>query len=165
MRDERMGGGSAAGDERRHEDVPVLGPVARRRWQRAVWMGAGGAALATGVVGIFLPLLPTTPLVILAAFCFSRGCLRCERWLLGHPRFGPMVRDWRRHHVIPLRAKQIATAMMAGSSLWAWFAMPVSIRWLPAVACAAVAWWMWRQPSRARAAGRAAAGASADGER
>ncbi len=132
--------------------VPILGPVARPRWQRALWMTAGALALATGIVGAFLPLLPTTPLVILAAFCFSRGCLRCERWLLDHPRFGPMVRDWRRERVIPLRAKQIATAMMAASSLWAWFAMPAAIRWLPAAVCAAVAWWMWRQPSRPRAA-------------
>ena len=109
-------------------DVPVLGPVPRAWWRRAAWLGAGAAALAVGIVGIFLPLLPTTPLVILAAFCFSRGCQRCERWLLAHPRFGPMVRDWRRDRVIPRRAKQVAIAMMTASSLWAWFAMPASIR-------------------------------------
>ncbi|MCU0930120.1 MAG: YbaN family protein [Burkholderiaceae bacterium] len=57
------------------DGVPILGPVPRPLWRRALWLGAGSLALAAGVVGIFLPLLPTTPLVILAAFCFSRGCL------------------------------------------------------------------------------------------
>lgn len=132
----------------RDDGVPILGPVPQPLWRRALWLGAGSLALAAGVVGIFLPLLPTTPLVILAAFCFSRGCLRCERWLLAHPRFGPMVRDWRRDRVIPLRAKQLAYVMMAVGSVWGWFAMPASIRWIPAVSCAAVAAWMWRQPSR-----------------
>jgi uncharacterized membrane protein YbaN (DUF454 family) len=128
-------------------EAAARGIAARPRWQRALWVAAGALALAVGIVGIFLPLLPTAPLVILAAFCFSRGCLRCERWLLAHPRFGPLVRDWRRFGVIPLRAKQFATVMMAASCLWAWFAMPTPIRWLPAAICAAVAAWMWRQPS------------------
>ena len=66
-------------------------------WWRALWLSAGLVALLLGVVGIFLPLLPTTPFVLLAAACFSRGSTRCERWLLSHRTFGPMVRDWRRH--------------------------------------------------------------------
>ena len=61
----------------------------RPRWQRVLWAAAGVLALVTGLVGIFVPLLPTTPFVLLAAFCFSRGSERCERWLLEHPRFGP----------------------------------------------------------------------------
>jgi uncharacterized membrane protein YbaN (DUF454 family) len=67
-------------------------------WLRAVWLLGGALALATGVVGIFLPLLPTTPFVLLAAFCFARGSPRWEAWLLAHPRFGPLVRDWRERH-------------------------------------------------------------------
>lgn len=116
-------------------------------WWRVFWLGAGALALAVGLVGVVLPLLPTTPLVILAAFCFARGCLRCERWLLAHPRFGPLVRDWRRHRVIPRRARRLAYPMMLLGSVWGWFAMPASIRWIPALTCAAVAAWMWRQPS------------------
>lgn len=119
----------------------------RPAWQRVLWLTAGTLALAAGVVGIFLPLLPTTPLVLLAAWCFSRGSRRWEAWLLGHPRFGPMVRDWRRHRAIPLRAKQMAFVMMAVSSAIAWWAMPASLGWLPAAICAAVAAWMWRLPT------------------
>jgi len=116
-------------------------------WQRAFWLLAGALALAAGLVGVFLPLLPTTPLVILSAFCFSRGCLRCERWLLTHPRLGPMVRDWRQHRVIPRRARQFAYPMMLLGSVWGWYAMPPPIRWIPALTCAVVAVWMSRQPS------------------
>ncbi|MCU0970058.1 MAG: YbaN family protein [Rubrivivax sp.] len=120
----------------------------RPPWQRALWSAAGGLALAAGVVGIFLPLLPTTPLVLLAAFCFSRGSARVERWLLDHPRFGPMIRDWRMTRAIPMRAKQLAWVMMAVGSAWSAWVLPSPWRWLPALVCTAVGVWMWRLPTR-----------------
>jgi hypothetical protein len=116
--------------------------------QRVEVAGAGGLALLTGMFGIVLPLLPTTPFVLLAAFCFARGSPRWERWLLRHPRFGPMVRAWRARRVIPLRAKQLAWTMMALGSAWSWWLLPSPWRWLPALICAAVALWMYRLPSR-----------------
>ena len=128
-------------------DVPPAG--SRPRWQRVLWLLAGACSLLAGIVGIFLPLLPTTPFVLLAAFCFSRGSQRCESWLLQHPRFGPMVRDWRANRAVPLRAKQLATVMMALGSAWAWWAMPPGIRWLPALVCAGVAAWLWSLPTAA----------------
>ena len=88
-----------------------------------------------------------TKFVLLAAFCFSRASTRCERWLVEHPRFGPMVRDWRANHAMPLRAKQLAWAMMAAGSLWAAWVLPARWAWLPALCCAAVALWMWRLPT------------------
>jgi len=105
-------------------------------------------ALATGVVGIVLPLLPTTPFVLLAAFCFARGSERYEHWLLTHPRFGPMVQDWRAHRAVPLRAKQLAWAMMVLSSAIAWWVLPAHVRWIPAASCAVVAAWLWSLPTR-----------------
>lgn len=118
----------------------------RPRWQRWLWIGAGALSFAIGLVGLFLPLLPTAPLVLLAAFCFSRGSRRCERWILDHPRFGPMVRDWRANRAIPRRAKQLATLMMAISSIGAWWLLPSPWRWVPGVCCAVVALWMWQLP-------------------
>ena len=119
----------------------------RPTWQRALWLAAGAVSLLLGFIGIFLPLLPTTPFVLLAAFCFSRGSQRCERWILQHPRFGPMVRDWREQRAVPLRAKQVAIGMMALGSAWAWWLMPAHLGWLPALMCAVVALWMWRLPT------------------
>jgi uncharacterized protein len=122
-------------------------PILRPRWQRALWLLAGACSLLTGIVGIFLPLLPTTPFVLLAAFCFSRDSLRCEAWLLNHPRFGPMVRDWRVNRAISLRAKQLASVMMVLGSAWAGWVLPARFAWLPALLCVAVATWMWRLPT------------------
>ncbi|HEX3141491.1 MAG TPA: YbaN family protein, partial [Rhizobacter sp.] len=101
----------------------------RTRWVRHLWLLAGALSLLVGVVGIVLPLVPTVPLVLLAAFCFSRGSERCEAWLLSHPRFGPMVRDWRETRAVPLRAKQLATVMMAASSVGTWWVIPSPWRW------------------------------------
>lgn len=126
-------------------DPPLPPPPA---WRRVLWLAAGGLALATGLVGIVLPLLPTTPFVLLAAFCFARGHPPLEAWLLAHPRFGPMVRNWRARRVIPLRAKQLAWTMMSLASLWALWVMPLRWGWLPGVCCLAVGVWMARLPSR-----------------
>lgn len=116
------------------------------RWRRLPWLIAGLISLVLGIVGIFVPLLPTTPFVLLAAACFSRGSSRCERWLVSHPRFGPMVREWRAHHAVPLRAKQFAIGMMAFGSVSAWLSLP-RLNWLPALCCTLVAIWMWRLPT------------------
>ena len=126
--------------------VPLITP--RSRWQRWIWLLCGFISLIMGVVGIVLPLLPTTPFVLLAAFCFSRGSERCDQWLLSHPRFGPMVRDWRTRRALSLRAKQLATAMMALSSVASWWLLPPPLRWLPGACCIGVAVWLWRLPTR-----------------
>ncbi|PXW96670.1 hypothetical protein C7444_106192 [Sphaerotilus hippei] len=123
--------------------------MASRRAQlvRGGWLVLGGVSLVLGFVGLFLPLLPTTPFVLLAAACFSRGSERCERWLLEHPRFGPSIRDWREHRALPLRAKQLAIVMMAVSCVAAALVM-TRLRWLPALVCLGVACWLWRLPTR-----------------
>ncbi|HLO94047.1 MAG TPA: YbaN family protein [Burkholderiaceae bacterium] len=122
----------------------------RPLWRRLVWGAAGLLSLGLGILGIFLPLLPTTPFVLLAAFCFSRSSRRCEAWLLGHPRFGPMIHDWRAHRAIPWRAKQLAWLMMSfGSAMAAW-RLPLAWCWVPAACCLAVGLWMWRLPTRER---------------
>ncbi|MEH0165009.1 YbaN family protein [Roseateles microcysteis] len=115
---------------------------------RVLWLLAGLAALVLGIVGIFVPLLPTTPFVLLAAFCFARASKRCEAWLLSHKTFGPMVRNWRARRAIPLRAKQLAWVMMTfGCAVAAW-RLPLAWSWLPAAICLCVAVWMYRLPSK-----------------
>ncbi len=117
------------------------------RSRRALWLCGGWLAMLLGIIGIFLPLLPTTPFVLFAAFCFSRGSERWEQWLVQHPRFGPMVQNWRARRAVPLRAKQLATVMMTLSSAWSWWVMPPAIGWIPAACCAVVATWLWSLPN------------------
>jgi uncharacterized membrane protein YbaN (DUF454 family) len=117
------------------------------QWQRYLWMIAGAISLLLGLIGVVLPLLPTTPFVLLSAACFARGSDRCECWLLDHPQFGPLIVDWRTHRAVPLRAKRLATGMMALSCLIAALFMP-RLQWLPAVCCSCVALWLWRLPTR-----------------
>jgi uncharacterized membrane protein YbaN (DUF454 family) len=75
---------------------------------RTTFLLMGHASLAVGFVGIFVPLLPTTPFVLLAAVCYSRGSERFHTWLLEHERFGPMIHSWREHRAISVRAKVAA---------------------------------------------------------
>lgn len=118
---------------------------ARRPW-RLLWMLAGFLSLGLGLIGIVTPVLPTVPFVLLAAWCFSKGSARWESWLLVHPRWGPMVKDWRARRAIPRRAKLLAVSMMACScAIAAWKAPPWAAG-LALLICASVALWMWRLP-------------------
>lgn len=69
-------------------------------------------SVGLAAIGVVLPLLPTTPFVLLAAFFASKGSPAFASWLEGHPSFGPAIRDWRRNRVIPLKAKALACSMM-----------------------------------------------------
>ncbi len=79
---------------------------------RVIYNFCGLACLGLAFIGIFLPLLPTTPFVILAAFCFSKGSARLHRWLLRQSVFGPMLVDWQTHHVIRFKVKCLVTTMI-----------------------------------------------------
>lgn len=80
----------------------------------------GWFSLITGIIGIFLPLLPTTPFVLLAAWCFSKSSERFHTWLMDHKYFGPMVRDWLSGQGIPRKARNRAIIFM-------WIGMGISI--------------------------------------
>jgi uncharacterized protein len=80
----------------------------------AYWL-AGTAALLLGIVGVFLPVLPTTPFILLAAFCYSRASLRFHTMVLENRVFGPAIREWHETRTIPRRAKCLGLAMMAAS--------------------------------------------------
>lgn len=80
---------------------------------RTLFLILGLGFTALGVIGAFLPLMPTTIFLILAAGCFARSSPRLEAWLMGHPRFGPTLRAWRENGAIPRPAKVMACAGMA----------------------------------------------------
>lgn len=119
---------------------------------RALLWIAGSIALLLGLVGVFLPVLPTTPFILLAAACYARASEHFYRWLLKNPAFGPMIREWQQHRSIPYRTKRVAVGMMSLSiavSIWV-----VSGRlWLQillATIAVTVGIWLWRLPSRDR---------------
>jgi len=80
---------------------------------RAAWFATGGVALSLGALGVALPLLPTTPFLLLAAFAFARSSDRSHAWLLRHRTFGPLIENWRRHGALDRRSKVIGTLSMA----------------------------------------------------
>lgn len=115
------------------------------RW---FYLIAGLLSTSAGLIGIALPLLPTVPFLILAAFCFTRSSPRLEAKLLNHPRYGPHIRLWRERGAISRKGKWAATIAFAVSIALA-FAF---IRWpwpLASVAAAAIfGTWIWRRPGR-----------------
>ena len=80
---------------------------------RLIWYGVGVGCVVLAGLGVALPLLPTTPFLLLAAFAFARSSQRWHDWLLGHRLFGPIIADWRRHGAIDRRAKIASVASMA----------------------------------------------------
>ncbi|RJG13867.1 DUF454 domain-containing protein [Pseudomonas cavernicola] len=72
----------------------------------------GWLSVVLGVIGIFVPVLPTTPFLLLAAACFARSSQRFYLWLVGHPKLGPWIRDYLDGHGIPLKGKVYAIGLM-----------------------------------------------------
>ena len=96
---------------------PSQKPVRKhhRREVRLVFLLLGLGFVAIGVAGIFLPVLPTTPFMLLAAACFARSSERFYHWLLNHRIFGHTVREWQQHRSIPRRTKWFAIITMAAT--------------------------------------------------
>lgn len=79
---------------------------------RTLYLIAGWLCVLLGLIGVILPLVPTTPFILVAAFCFSRSSERLHHYLVTHPWFGKAISDWEAYGVIPLKFKIIATVMM-----------------------------------------------------
>ena len=89
----------------------------------------GTLALLLAILGIFLPLLPTTPFLLLASACYLRGSRRMHRWLLTNPLFGEYLRNYEEQRAIPLRAKIVALLLMWGSILFSvWKVEPLPLK-------------------------------------
>lgn len=115
--------------------------------RRSAYLVLALASLVLGVVGAFLPVLPTTPFVLLAAWAAARSSPRLLNWLENHTVFAPMIRDWRRGGVVSRRAKWMATAMMGASGAYLlWSDHPRWAAWLAVACMASVATWLWRRP-------------------
>lgn len=128
-----------------------MGDRDRKRFRWAWWLLAY-LSLGVGIVGIFVPGLPTTVFVLIAAWAATRGSERLEQRLLAHAHFGPMIRAWRQHRAVPRRAKWAATWTMllcAAILLLVMVAVPSHRAWmvvLPIGCMAVVGTWLWLRP-------------------
>ncbi len=104
----------------RTQDYSTEMRVTSNRLLRTLWLVLGLLFTGLGFVGAFLPVMPTTVFLLLAAFFFARSSPRFYAWLLNNPMFGPLIRDWRAGLGMPLRAKILAVGLIVltmGSSI------------------------------------------------
>jgi hypothetical protein len=117
---------------------------------RVLFAGLGTLFVLLGVLGIFVPVLPTTPFLLLAAACYARSSRRIYAWLLQHAHFGPVIREWREHRSMPYRAKRRALWLIALSFVIsiAFFVPGWKAKLAMAAAGLVLGAWIARIPSR-----------------
>ena len=114
--------------------------------KRYLYLAAGFFSLGLAALGAALPLLPTVPFVILAAFCFARSSPAIERRLLEHPRFGPHIMLWRERRAISRRGKQAALVAFTASVAIALVFAPFPWSLVSLAAAAIGGSWIWSRP-------------------
>lgn len=114
--------------------------------KRPLYLAAGWLSFGAGTAGIFLPLLPTVPLYILAAFCFARSSPRLEAKLLSDPRYGPHLVAWREKGIVSRKGK-IAASIAFAASIALGFAI-LTLPWslIPPATAAICLGWLWTRP-------------------
>jgi len=118
-------------------------------WMRGLYMALGFVALGLALLGVFLPILPTTPFVLLAAALFARGSESLHRYLWHHRIFGPIIQDWHEHRSMPPGIKPWAFGLLALSFIVS--ISIIAILWLKLVLLAlgvTLALFLWRVPVR-----------------
>jgi hypothetical protein len=116
---------------------------------RLFFLVLGLLSLALGAAGVFLPLLPTVPFVLLAAYCFARSEPRLARWIEEHERFGPHIRAWRASRSISRAGKRAAWIAFAVSASVGLLLLPLPWSLIPLAAGAIGSAWIASLPTAA----------------
>ena len=123
-------------------------PAMLNRAARLTWLVVGFLALALGALGLAVPLLPTTPFILVAAVAFARSSNRLHDWLVNHDVFGSLIDNWRRHGAISRRAKVVSIAsMIVLLAISLAMAMPALVVVLQLVVLGAVALFILSRPA------------------
>ncbi len=115
---------------------------------RTIWFLAGTAAFILGALGVVVPLLPTVPFLLLAAFCFARSSEQAHDWLHNHKTFGPPIKDWKDSGAIRMPAKITASVcIVAGFTASFVFGVATWVLAFQAVVLSCVALFIWTRPN------------------
>lgn len=122
----------------------------RPRWQRLLFLLLAWTSLALGLIGIVVPGLPTTVFVLIAAWAAMHGSPKLHDRLLAHPRFGPVIRDWRASGAVSRKAKWMASLSMAVCAAVIWLVPTTTLAATGASGIMAlVLLWLWQRPEPA----------------
>ncbi|MAC32147.1 MAG: hypothetical protein CME38_00900 [Haliea sp.] len=111
------------------------------------WRSIAVTALLLAAVGLLLPVMPTVPFLLLAAWAASRGWPELEDWLLNHPEYGPHISAWRENGAVSRRAKWLATAMCGSSATFLWLSgAPLAFAAGVTTVFVVVLTWLWWRP-------------------
>ncbi len=115
---------------------------------KAIYLILGLLAITFACLGVVLPLLPTVPFLLLAAFFFARSSERLHHWLLSHQTFGPMIVNWQENRAISLSAKKAATLSVAAAFVISLLLhAPSTVLAIQAITLSAVMLFIWSRPS------------------
>ncbi|MDO3383872.1 YbaN family protein [Gilvimarinus algae] len=114
----------------------------RLPWLILAWVGA-----LLGFIGVFFPVMPTVPFLLVAAWAASRGSPRMHQWLYSHPRFGPILTAWHDKRAVPRYAKRLTPLLLIGSLMIMWLAQtPWPVIAICAVIFLCVTTYLWSRP-------------------
>ena len=124
--------------------------VFREGFMNYVYFVLGWIFFLLGLIGVFVPLLPTTPFIILAAGCFSKSSDRFYNWLLNLPYMGGLLRDWNENRVIGLKPKILATVFISSAVFYVGLFSPVMIyiKGIMLIICLSVLIYIWSQKTK-----------------
>ncbi|MGI9335715.1 MAG: YbaN family protein [Gammaproteobacteria bacterium] len=115
---------------------------------RFLWLFVGLLATGSALAGVVFPLVPTTPFLLVAAYAFARSSPRLHRWLVNHPRFGPLIHNWQAHGSIDRKTKLAAVVVMVLTLVLSWlFGVSTSVLLIQVVVMSGAAWFVLSRPS------------------